>query len=73
MSVFCLAIIRIICKQFPQSFIYRCMDDILLANFDKHALENMFKETKNSAILWVTDCSRKKPKNKQNNNNNNNK
>jgi hypothetical protein len=49
------------------------MDDILLANFDKHALENMFKETKNSAILWVTDCSRKKPKNKQNNNNNNNK
>lgn len=36
------------------------MNDIPLANYDTDALENMFKVTKNFAMLGVTDFSRKK-------------
>ena len=39
-------LLEIVHKQFPQSIIYRYMDDILLADSDKDVLEKMFKETK---------------------------
>lgn len=50
--------LEITCRQFPQSIIYHYMDDVLLANSDKDTLEKMFlKNTKNSAMLGITDHS----------------
>jgi hypothetical protein len=51
--------LEIICKKFLQSIIYHYRNAIMLTDSDKDVLENMFKVTKNFAVLGVTDCFRK--------------
>lgn len=53
--------LKIIRRQFPQSVIYH---DTLLSDSNDDALEKMFKETQRTAVLVVTDCSRKNKKRK---------
>lgn len=50
--------LEITCRQFPQSIMSHYMEDVLLVNSDKDTLEKMFlKNTKNSAMLGITDRS----------------